>query len=130
MEMANCLKCKKIFMKVREPICGDCKKEEENTFKRVKEFLDENKESTLAEIAAATDVSMKKILGYLRDGRLEISDKSGELTCRICEEPIKSGQHCATCSVKIAHEINNFIQESNEKSARSLGQGMHTRHRK
>ncbi|MCL2415533.1 MAG: MerR family transcriptional regulator [Defluviitaleaceae bacterium] len=110
MEMANCRKCKKIFPMIKEPLCDSCLKEEEKLFLSVRDFLQDSPKSTLAEVSAATNVSAKKILGYLREGRIEII--SGELKCRFCGVAITSGNCCDACII----EMNQQIDEMGKKT--------------
>ena len=106
MEMANCRKCKKVFPRINDPICDSCKKEEELLFRSVVDYLRDHPKAAITEISEATGASAKKILGYLRDGRLEIA--SGELNCRSCGVKISSGSYCEPCTVEINLQINNI----------------------
>ena len=135
MTMANCMRCRKLFPKIIDPICDACKKEEEVVFERVKRFLEENKESTVKEISKATGVSAGKILGYLRDGRLEISAEKGGLNCRNCGAEIGSGNFCESCQVKLNREINDLVGSNKpipglNKIEKDLGTGMHTKRKR
>ena len=126
MTMENCRKCKKIFPRINEPICDNCKKEEEDLFLKVKEYLSENRNATILEISENTGATAKKISGYLRDGRLEISSSNGELNCRICNAPINSGQYCDRCLIDVNKEIEKF----GSKKVGDLAKGASMRTRK
>ena len=115
MEMSNCRKCKKLFPKLYDPICDNCKKEEEALFDKVRNFLGDNKNATILEISENTGASAKKILSYLREGRLEISSASGELICRMCSAPISSGQYCEKCLIEVNQQIASFAPGSKNK---------------
>ena len=106
MEMANCRKCKKVFPRINDPICDACKKEEEDVFHTVVEFLRDHPKATIAEVTEGTGVSAKKIMGYLRDGRIEVASK--ELACRHCGCKISSGIYCEPCTVEVNLQINNL----------------------
>jgi flagellar operon protein (TIGR03826 family) len=108
MEMANCRKCKRLFPRVLDPICEDCKKDEEATFDTVREFLRDNPKSTVGETSEATGVSTKKIFGYLREGRLEIAEGAG-LNCLHCGISIKSGKLCKPCFDAASQKIKGMI---------------------
>jgi hypothetical protein len=103
MEMANCRKCKKLFAKIDSPICDDCKKEEEKLFEEVKKYLRDNPNSTLSQIAEATGMPLKKLMAYLREGRLEVA--SGELFCRQCGAEITTGNFCNRCAAKMGQRL-------------------------
>jgi len=59
------------------PICQDCKKQDEEEFKRVKEYLYEHPKASIIEVSNALDISVQKIKSYLREGRLEIVGTEG-----------------------------------------------------
>lgn len=107
MEMANCRKCKKLFAKIRSQICTDCEREEEELFLVVQDYLRDHPKATIGEVSEATGATAKKILGYLRDGRIETV--TGELNCRDCGEKISTGHFCATCAEKASREMDNMI---------------------
>ena len=103
MEMANCRRCRKLFAKIDSPICDDCKKEEEKLFEEVKKYLRDFPNSTLSQISEATGMPLKKLVAYLREGRLEVA--SGELVCRQCGAEIASGNFCNRCAAKMGQQL-------------------------
>jgi len=132
MEMANCRKCKKLFAKIRSPICTDCEREEEQLFLVVQDYLRDNPKATIGEVAEATGATAKKILGYLRDGRLEAA--TGELSCRNCGEKITGGHFCDECTERVNREMDNMVASMKAISKPAQPEGkmsgnvtMHTR---
>ncbi len=108
MALANCVKCKKIFNRVSSPICDDCHKKEEETYEKVYQYLKENPDITVPELAKATEVSEKKIFKYFRDGRfIELTGDKAYLNCQQCGKPINSGSHCKECKIKMSKNINS-----------------------
>jgi len=108
MEMAKCAKCKKLFPRIREPICEACIKEEEAIFETVKEYLRDHPKTTVGAVSEATGVSTKKIFGYLRDGRIEVAEGAG-LECSQCGVPITSGQMCTECFERASAQIAGMV---------------------
>lgn len=118
MQTKNCLRCGKLFFQTSSPICPKCVEEEENIFLKVKKYIEENPDNTINMIVEHTEVSAKKILGYIRDGRLTISKGlSGEIRCEKCDRPIESGKLCSSCSNTLAKDFNKIIDKS--KTAKS-----------
>jgi len=111
MEYKNCLRCGKIFAYISQPICDECVRAEEEDFMRIKEFIWENPDSSLIQIAEATEVSEKRIMKYLREGRLEISNSSSStlITCERCGKPITTGKFCDSCVIDINSTINDLF---------------------
>ena len=116
MEVTNCPRCGKIFTKIKSQLCPICEREEEKTFQNLKEFMDENARCTLGELSEATGVSAKKILRYIREGRLEISKgMQGDVRCEICNRPINIGHYCDSCRIKVSQNIGVMLTENPEK---------------
>lgn len=133
MEMANCLRCKKVFPRINEPICEECKKADEKLFTEVKKYLDENPNSTVNRISENTGASIKKIMGWLREGRLEIADSTGDLKCRQCGVDITTGQFCESCVIEINRQIDGMMAgkpglQGNMSAKKGIV--MHTKNRK
>ncbi len=102
MESKNCAKCGRLYSSFGSPICNSCKAEEEETFLKVKEYIDENPSNDLKTIECETGVSARKILKYIKDGRIVITKGiSGEVKCDQCGKPISSGRYCDRCVLKI-----------------------------
>jgi flagellar operon protein (TIGR03826 family) len=124
MEMVNCPRCGKVFARMSEPICDSCAKEEERLFETVRDYINENPGNRLEEVALACNISVKKIMRYIRDGRIEVSAAiAGEVRCERCGRPIRRGKLCDTCVVS----VNQAVSEMFDPSRKPAGPIMHTR---
>ncbi|MCL2604893.1 MAG: flagellar protein [Defluviitaleaceae bacterium] len=133
MDAINCPRCGRMFTKVSANICKDCEKAEVEKFEEVRLYVKENPNSSAQEVSEKCEVSVKRILQYVRDGKLEISQgMEGLITCSKCGRPIKSGRMCERCTKNIAGALTNMISVGNaakEKEASSSGpkqSGMYT----
>ena len=100
MDIKKCSRCGKLFSYVVGDIsCQDCKKQEEEDYRTVKEFVWDHKGATIAQAAEATGVDKKYIKQWLREDRLQLSDEAVdlELTCERCGKPITGGRYCLEC---------------------------------
>lgn len=106
-ELRNCPRCGKLFSYFGRPICNRCIDEEEEEFKIVKEYIYNNPGATVFEVADATEVSVDKILRFLKEERLEITSDNVNLIleCESCGRPIKTGKYCEQCKVKLSSEM-------------------------
>ena len=113
MEMVNCLKCGKVFNKTSSsPICKACEKEEEEIFETVRKYLEDHPDCSMAELSDATKVTPKKILRYIKEGRIEISKSGGiDLRCTQCGKPIKKGRYCDQCVITINQEVSEMFKK-------------------
>lgn len=98
-EIRNCPRCGKIFSYIGRPICHSCLETEENEFKVVKEYIYDNPGATISEVAQETEVSVEKIMRFLREERLEIKSENSNmiLECERCGRAISSGRFCDNC---------------------------------
>ncbi|HYF84390.1 MAG TPA: TIGR03826 family flagellar region protein [Clostridia bacterium] len=102
-EIRNCPRCGKIFTCLGRPICGNCIATEENEFKVVKEYVYDNPGATISEVSNETEVSVEKIMRFLREERLEIRSENSNLLleCERCGRAINSGRFCENCKGEI-----------------------------
>jgi hypothetical protein len=132
MELSNCPKCRRLFPKVKESrLCSECSKAEEDQFEILRRFIQDNPKSTIGVVSNATGVSPKRILLYVREGRLILSEgMMGELKCSQCETPIEKGSMCDKCSREISKGFEEALKESNDNAkkqeAAAKNVGMYT----
>jgi len=109
MELKNCPECGKLFVYVHRNLCPDCLKKDEENFEQVREYLNNNPKATIEEVSKGTDVPVKKILGYLKEGRLILQSNNVNITlnCEICGEPILTGRICAKCTSRFKKALIN-----------------------
>lgn len=74
MSLNSCAKCGKFFKKRRDILCSDCSEEEGNPYKKVREYVYNNRGATVFEVAAETGVSRNLVLKYFKDGVLSAFD--------------------------------------------------------
>jgi flagellar operon protein (TIGR03826 family) len=98
-DLRNCVRCGRLFGYGGRPICSYCIEEEEDEFKKVKEYLYDYSGSTVFEVSEATGVEVDKIMRFLREERLEISSDNPNmlLECESCHRPINTGRFCHSC---------------------------------
>jgi predicted amidophosphoribosyltransferase len=95
-DLRNCRRCGKLFVYTGNILCAQCIKEDEETYERVRKYIEEHSRSTTVEVAAALDIPVDKILQYLREGKLELSSENASITlgCERCGKPITTGRFC------------------------------------
>jgi len=117
LNIRNCKECGRLFQYDGiSKLCFKCRKQDDEDFRRVKEFLYENPKETVTVVSEETGVSEDKILRYLREGRLEIvGDNPGILLdCEACGKAIRTGRFCDQC----AHEIEKGLKSGLERKDR------------
>lgn len=99
-QVMNCRRCGKIFTYTGGmQVCTPCRQQDEEEFKRIKEYLYENPGATLSEISNVLNIRVEKIKRYLKEGRLEILGSDGNmfLECESCGKAIRTGRLCDDC---------------------------------
>ncbi len=116
MEMRNCPRCGRVFSYMSSPICDACTREEEKIFELVKQYIYDNPNATATQISEATEVSVKKILKYLKDGRLlAVAGMAKLLACETCGTAISTGRYCHSCIVKFNQSTSELVKESQDR---------------
>lgn len=111
MEVRNCVKCGRIFnYAMGKPICPNCRKDLEVTFKEVRLYIRKNPKSSIAEISEACQVEVKQIKEWIREERLIFSkDSMVGIDCENCGKTIKTGRFCAECKSTMTKEMESVM---------------------
>lgn len=120
MDLINCKKCGRTYGNDGIDLCPKCRHEDlENEFKLVKDYLYDNPGAEIKEVSEETGVSTQKILKFLREGRIEISEGSHNalLECEHCGKAIRSGRFCEKCVEKLKKEFKNMADTMEKKAA-------------
>jgi flagellar operon protein (TIGR03826 family) len=118
MGIINCKKCGRIFADDGFDFCPICRNTEDEMFKKVKDYLYEYPGASVQQVSEETGVDAKKILKFLREGKLEIKDDSPNLIldCERCGTPIKTGRFCNKCIAEMQKEFKGAITPKEESS--------------
>ena len=131
MNVINCPRCHRVFTKVYSPVCPQCEREDEEQFQKLRKYVEENPLANINDISDATEVSPKRILQYLREGRLISLGLEGELRCVQCGIKITEGNFCDSCAAEIAKDMPGMAQATPKTRPKQIdqgnrGSGMHT----
>lgn len=111
--LQSCLRCGNMFLYtgIGKCICENCKKEDEEAFQSVKNYIYNHPLATLMEVSKETEVRVIRIKNYLKDGRLVIADNSPIfINCEICGVSIKYGRFCRSCADSLSGEMRKTLQ--------------------
>lgn len=116
MDIRNCRRCGKVYRYDGYRICPKCRQEEEEEFRKVREYIYDNPNSDIQTISEETGVPVKKILNFLKEGRLEVRDENTNLllACERCGKPIKSGRFCDRCIVEMKRELKSAASKNKD----------------
>ena len=117
MELRNCPECGKVFTYIRTNLCPACQKQDEETFRIVRNFIARNPGADIITVCNETGVSEDKIMRYIREGRIDRGlDSEAKFECEVCGLLIPSGRLCQACSEKLTAGLKRSILEENKKA--------------
>ena len=119
MAVINCRKCRRLFDSLSgfTAVCPECRKKDEEDFKKVKSFVWDHPGVTIDEVAEICDVSTKDIKEWLREERLSLTEGSvaDVLTCDKCGKPILKGRYCEKCKAELITDLKHSIEKPEMK---------------
>ncbi len=132
-DLRNCPECGKVFVKINKNLCPDCIEKEENEFEEVRKYLKDNPKASVEEIVEITGVEEKKVLRWMREGRVDVSfsDGSSGLTCKSCGARIKTGNFCSSCAKALSAQMKGAagqrtIRQEEPEKEKEKRRGMYT----
>jgi len=110
--IANCPRCGRVFARGARDVCVSCVKEIEREYERCVEFLREYRGATIQEVSEATEVSVKQITKFIREGRISLMNAPNlGYPCESCGTPIRTGNLCDDCRHKFTKQAEQIQQE-------------------
>jgi len=117
MEPKNCPRCGKIFVQLSETLCKDCVKIEEAIYETVRQYVRDNPNSSINEVSVACDVPVKRVMAYIRDGRLHATPgMQDDILCSKCGKPILMGRMCEKCILDVNFKVKDMKDASKFKN--------------
>lgn len=112
MEVKTCRRCGGLFHHiVGPPLCQSCKRKEEDDFQRVKAYLYDNPGAPMATVCEETNVTVKQVKNYLREGRLTVSpDSPIGIECERCGVKIMTGRYCDNCRNSMSNQFSSVAK--------------------
>ena len=118
MNVDNCPRCGRVFMKGFNDVCNNCLKEVELQYERCVKYLRENRGAILQELSEATEVSVRQITKFIREGRISIMNSPNMgYPCDVCGTTIRESHICESCRSKLVKDVNNTLEDEKRKQA-------------
>jgi predicted amidophosphoribosyltransferase len=124
MSLAVCEFCDKAFNSYGSKICGDCGKELDDAYNKVRRYLYQQPEKAdFLAIIEGTGISEKELNYLIKKGRVEIVDRSPKSArCRLCGGETKYGTLCEACAARMLKEQLTKSEERRKELARQQGE--------
>ncbi|MDR7856926.1 TIGR03826 family flagellar region protein [Tissierella sp.] len=116
MNLKNCTRCGRVYNYDGFKICFFCRKDDEKDFQSIKAFLLEYPGANISDVSEGTGIDSRKIIDFLRDGRLEIAEGGNLiLDCEKCGASIRTGRFCEKCANSIQRELGDVLNTERAK---------------
>jgi flagellar operon protein (TIGR03826 family) len=116
MNVANCPRCGKIFVKGFNDVCPNCVKEIEQQYEKCVKYLRENKGAAITELSEAMEVSIKQITKFIREGRISIMNAPNmSYPCEVCGNLIRENTICEPCRSKLVKDVRNNTEDERRR---------------
>ncbi|WP_281883063.1 TIGR03826 family flagellar region protein [Paenibacillus sp. YYML68] len=118
LNVANCHRCGKVFMKNSYGVCPNCVKDIERMYQKCLDYLREHRQCTLQELSDETEVPVSQITKFIREGRISIKHNPNmSLSCEVCGESTREGTICEACRTRLAKDVNNLQEDEQKRRA-------------
>ncbi|MDO5111901.1 MAG: MerR family transcriptional regulator [Clostridia bacterium] len=124
MAVKKCKTCGALFDSIGTPFCPECVKEMDYKYKVVRDYLYDNPDQSVEEVAKATETPEWMIMHFLRDARLTMKNASGLIRCEQCGRAITSGRFCDECAIRLGSKMKGAREAI--QSGRAAGPRIYT----
>lgn len=117
MRLLNCPICNKPFVKKSKDICPSCAKLEVEYLSVVSNYLLENRNASVEQVADDTNIPKKFINRLIREGRVKVS-----YVCRKCGSKMDAGSTktiCEQCSQMVFRKLLRSMEKTSSKEVPS-----------
>ncbi|OEF97703.1 TIGR03826 family flagellar region protein [Desulfuribacillus alkaliarsenatis] len=116
MALSNCPRCGKLFDNTFKDICQQCTSEEEKLYQKVRQYIKENRDCTIYECSDATEVPVKTIARFIKQGRINLKNNPNMMyPCEACGAPIAAGRFCNTCTNNLKQGFKEEVKPVREE---------------
>jgi len=107
MALASCQRCKKLFEKLRSPVCPNCEDLEDEDYEKIRQALVDHPNSSAEQLAEVTGVTIDCVLRLLAQGRIETTSANKGVKCGRCGAPAisVSKKLCEACLQKLNAQL-------------------------
>lgn len=115
----QCKQCNRLFQSFGAVYCPECTQRLEEKFELVKKYIYDNPHANVVTISQDTEVPVRDILYFLKEGRLSIEKGDGLLLCENCGRSISTGRFCDRCKNMFEKELSAVCVKPEAKKERT-----------
>jgi flagellar operon protein (TIGR03826 family) len=112
MNVEYCPRCNRLYARNQFGVCPKCLKEIEAQYEACVKYLRENRGCTIQELSDETEVPIKQITKFIRDGRISLANMPNmSYPCEVCGTEIREGHICDSCRSKLAKDVRGLAED-------------------
>ncbi|TDF93596.1 flagellar protein [Paenibacillus piri] len=112
LNVANCHRCGKVYVKNNYGMCGSCIKDIDQQYEKCLKYLREYRSCSINELSEATGVTIGQITKFIREGRISIKGNPNMFyDCEVCGTSIREHTMCEPCRSRLAKETNQLQED-------------------
>ncbi|GAB6991328.1 TIGR03826 family flagellar region protein [Paenibacillus pini] len=116
MNLGNCPRCGKLYAVNFKDMCPSCIKEMEIEYEKCVKYLREEKGANIQQLSDATDVSIKQITRFVREGRISVLNAPNLMyPCEVCGTMIRDGHMCDSCRGRLTKELSQITKDESNR---------------
>jgi ribosomal protein L37E len=107
MALASCKRCRKLYEKIRKPICPSCEQTEELEFLEVRKYVADHPKQNAEQVAEGTGIDIEVVLRCIEEDLIALEESPLEVRCGRCGAPAisVSKRLCRPCLEKLNAEL-------------------------
>lgn len=127
LNVANCPRCGRIFVKNPHGVCPACVKEIDLQYEACVKYLRDNRGCNIQELSDATEVPYRQIVKFIRDGRISIMNAPNmSYPCESCGTLIREGTICEPCRQRLSKDIRHVTEDDKRREEQEASKEQHT----
>lgn len=124
LNVINCSRCGKVCIRSASELCPACLKELDKQYELCLEHLRENRGLSLQELSDATEVPVKQIIRFIKEGRISIIQASNlTYPCEVCGDPIMEQSICTPCRQRLQKDYTALKEDEERKNTKEQTPG-------
>ncbi|BBH23901.1 hypothetical protein Back11_52460 [Paenibacillus baekrokdamisoli] len=117
MNLDNCPRCGKLYAKNFRDVCPACMKSIDTEYQLCSDFLRKNKGADITFLSEETNVSIKQITKFIREGRISLIGVPNLMyPCEVCGTLIRENNMCIGCRSKLIQDVNKSNNAKSDKA--------------
>ncbi|UJF33232.1 TIGR03826 family flagellar region protein [Paenibacillus hexagrammi] len=119
LNVGNCPRCGRVYVKGGiHDVCPNCLKTIEMQYEKCLKYLRENRGATLNELSEATEVPVRQITKFIREGRISIVHAPNmSYPCEVCGTLIRESNMCESCRSKLVKDVGHVNEDERRRQS-------------